>query len=63
MIGREYWILGLMDEKIWENFSIYINFENFLDARQTRFDSIFTGNLDIPSFRDIYVPMDWICDQ
>lgn len=57
-IGREYWILGLMGEKIWENFSLYINFENFLDARQTRFDSIFTGNLNNPSFRDIYAPLD-----
>ncbi|MDO9552561.1 TonB-dependent receptor domain-containing protein [Rhodonellum sp.] len=57
-IGRDYWIVGLMAEKIWEKFSLYINFENFLDARQTRFDSIFTGNLDNPNFRDIYAPLD-----
>lgn len=57
-IGQEYLIMGFMAEKIWENFSLYINFENFLDARQTRFDSIFTGSIDNPAFREIYAPLD-----
>jgi iron complex outermembrane receptor protein len=57
--GQSYWILGLMSEKkIGENFSVFLNFENFLDTRQTRFDSVFTGNLDDPQFRDIYAPVD-----
>jgi iron complex outermembrane receptor protein len=57
-IGQDYLIMGFMAEKIWENFSLYINFENFLDARQTRFDSIFTGSIDTPTFREIYAPLD-----
>lgn len=57
-IGQSYWIMGFMVEKIWERFSLYINFENFLDARQTRFDSIFTGSIDNPVFREIYAPLD-----
>ncbi|MBK6267103.1 TonB-dependent receptor [Marivirga sp. S37H4] len=57
-IGQEYWIFGLMTEKLWENFSIFLNFENFLDARQTRFDTIYTGSIEDPSFRDIYAPVD-----
>jgi outer membrane receptor for ferrienterochelin and colicins len=57
-IGKSYVITGFMAEKIWERFSIYINFENFLDARQTRFDSIYTGNITSPQFRDIYAPLD-----
>jgi iron complex outermembrane receptor protein len=57
-IGRDYWIMGFMAEKIWEHFSLYINFENFLDARQTRFDSIFAGSIDNPVFREIYAPLD-----
>ena len=56
--GQDYWICGLMAEKLWERFSIYINFENFLDARQTRFDTIYTGSITNPQFRDIYAPLD-----
>lgn len=56
--GREYWICGFMVEKLWEKFSLFINFENFLDARQTRFDSIYTGTISNPVFRDIYAPVD-----
>lgn len=56
--GRDYWICGFMAERIWERFSIFINFENFTDARQTRFDTIYTGSISQPVFRDIYAPMD-----
>jgi iron complex outermembrane receptor protein len=57
-VGKSYWIFGLMTEKLWENFSLFLNFENFLDARQTRFDTIFTGPVTNPTFRDIYAPVD-----
>jgi iron complex outermembrane receptor protein len=57
-IGKSYWITGFMAEKLWEKFSLYINFENFLDTRQTAFDSIHTGTIDNPVFRDIYAPLD-----
>ncbi len=56
--GRAYWITGFMVERLWEKFSIYINFENFLDTRQTRFDSIYTGSINNPIFRDVYAPLD-----
>lgn len=56
--GRTYWITGFMAEKLWEKFSVYINFENFLDARQTRYESIYTGSITNPVFRDIYAPLD-----
>ncbi|MEJ8817778.1 TonB-dependent receptor [Lacibacter sp. H407] len=56
--GRAYWITGFMVERLWEKFSIYINFENFLDTRQTRFDSIYTGSINNPVFRDVYAPLD-----
>jgi len=57
-VGKNYIITGFMAEKLWERFSIYINFENFTDTRQTRFDSIYTGTLNNPQFRDIYAPLD-----
>ncbi len=56
--GRSYWITGFMLERLWEKFSLYINFENFLDARQTRYGSIYTGSISNPVFRDIYAPLD-----
>ena len=56
--GRSYWITGFMAEKLWEKFSLYINFENFLDTRQTRYGSIYTGTITDPVFKDIYAPLD-----
>ena len=56
--GRSYWITGFMGERIFNNFSIFLNFENFLDTRQTRFDTIYTGDINNPVFRDIYAPVD-----
>ncbi len=57
-IGKSYWTSGLMGEKSWEKFSLFLNFENFTDTRQTRFDNIFTGTINDPVFRDIYAPVD-----
>lgn len=57
-IGKSYWTFGLMAEKTWKQFSIFINFENVTDTRQTRFDTIYTGSITNPTFRDIYAPLD-----
>ena len=58
-MGQNYWIVGLMTEKSFgERLSAFLNFENFLDARQTAFDSIYTGDISDPQFRDIYAPVD-----
>lgn len=56
--GKSYWTAGLMAERIWERFSIFINFENLTDTRQTKFDTIYTGSVTAPVFRDIYAPVD-----
>ncbi len=56
--GQQYVIMGFMAERLWEKFSLYINFENFMDARQTRFGTIYTGSATNPVFRDIYAPLD-----
>ena len=56
--GKQYWLTGFIIEKIWKNFSIFANFENFTDTRQTKFDSIYTGTITSPTFRDIYAPVD-----
>lgn len=57
-IGKGYWTAGFMAERSWKHFSLFINFENFTDTRQTRFDTIYTGTMASPVFRDIYAPLD-----
>lgn len=56
--GKSYWITGFMVEKFWKKFALFINFENFTDTRQTRFDTIYTGSIDNPVFKDIYAPVE-----
>lgn len=58
MMGRDYWLSGLVAEKLWKKFSIFINFENFGDVRQTRFESIYTGTVTNPVFKEIYAPLE-----
>jgi outer membrane receptor for ferrienterochelin and colicins len=56
--GRGYWLAGLMAEKIWERFSLFINFENLTDTRQTKFGPIYIGGITNPDFKDIYAPLE-----
>ena len=56
--GRGYWLSGLVVERIWKKFSLYINFENFGDVRQTKFENIYTGSVTNPVFKDIYAPLE-----
>ena len=56
---RDYVTMGLMGEKKWGKFSIYANFENFLDVRQSRWQAMFGGTIQNPQFvQDIYAPTD-----
>ena len=48
------WIFGVMEKRIDEDFSVFLNFENFSDTRQTRFGSIYTGSRLNPIFADIF---------
>ena len=57
-MGRGYWLSGLVAERLWKKFSLYINFENFGDVRQTKFESIYTGSITNPAFKDIYAPLE-----
>jgi len=56
--GKSYWLCGLMVEKQWRHFSLFINFKNIFDTRQTRFGTIYTGTINNPMFRDIYALLD-----
>jgi len=57
--SRDYWVTGLMIEKTFgENNSFFLNFENFTDARLTRYGDLYTGPITNPVFNDIYAPLD-----
>ena len=56
--GRGYWLTGLVAEKLWKKISLFINFENFGDVRQTRFEIIYSGTITNPVFKDIYAPLE-----
>jgi len=58
LMGKQYWLTGFMIEKLWPRFSIFMNFENFGNTKQTKFDAIYTGTITNPVFRDIYAPLD-----
>jgi len=57
--SRDFWIMGLMTEKYFgDNFSVFLNFENFTDTRQTRYGSLYSGPITEPVFNDLYAPLD-----
>jgi iron complex outermembrane receptor protein len=56
--GRSYWITGFMAERLFERWSLFINFENFTDTRQSKFGPIYSGPVDNPVFQDIYAPVE-----
>jgi iron complex outermembrane receptor protein len=57
-ITPDYWIVGISAQKKWNKFSLFINFENFTDTRQTRFENINRGTITNPDFMEIYAPLD-----
>ena len=59
--GRGFWLLGVLGEKIFApHFSVVLNVENFLDARQTRFEPVVLGTPAAPTFRPLYAPLDGV---
>jgi len=49
----EYWEFGFMAEILWKKFSIYINFENFTNTKQSKFKPVASGTHQNPAFHDI----------
>jgi outer membrane receptor for ferrienterochelin and colicins len=59
-IGRAYITFGVLVEKSWKHFDLFINSEDLTDQRQTRWGSIYTGTITHPDFVDIYAPLEGI---
>ena len=53
---RDYWVTGLSSEYKFKYFSFFINFENFTDTRQSRWDNLYMGTIQNPSFKEVYTP-------
>lgn len=45
---------GFMAEKIFKRFSLYVNFENFTDTRQSKYKNVVNGSHLNPSFDEIW---------
>lgn len=54
----DFWVTGLMLEKKFGSLSIFLNFENFLDTRQSRYGPMYAGSPSNPEFVEIYAPTD-----
>lgn len=50
----QYWEFGFMAEKIFNGFSLYVNFENFTDTRQSRYKNVANGSHLNPAFDEIW---------
>ena len=55
---RDYWVTGLLLEKIIKKVSLVLNFEDLTDTRQTRFGPVVIPPVTAPSFREIYAPLE-----
>ncbi|MDB5110266.1 MAG: outer rane receptor for ferrienterochelin and colicin, partial [Mucilaginibacter sp.] len=58
--GRGYYTFGLLVQKMWKHFDLFINGENLTDQRQTKWGSIYTGSITNPVFKDVYAPLDGV---
>lgn len=55
---EDYWIVGFMALRKFRNLSVYMNFENFSDTRQSRFENINLGSSMMPEALDVWAPLD-----
>lgn len=55
---EDFWIVGLMGLREWGKWSVFLNFENFIDTRQSRFQQIVMPPRIDPTFAEIWAPTD-----
>lgn len=53
---RDYWVMGVSGEYKFKHISLFLNLENFLDTRQSRWEPMYSGNIQNPQFREVYTP-------
>ena len=55
---RDYWLMGISAEKFFKHASVFVNLENMLDSRQSRWQKMYTGTIQSPQFAEIWAPTD-----
>lgn len=55
---RDYWVMGVSGEYKFKYFSLFLNLENFLDSRQSKWEYMYSGTIQNPQFREVYTPTD-----
>lgn len=53
-VTPSFWEFGLFGEKTFGKVSLYINFENFTDTRQNKFENVVMPPHDNPTFAQVY---------
>ncbi|MBS2101236.1 TonB-dependent receptor [Carboxylicivirga linearis] len=54
----DYWMMGVMLMRMFEKFSVFINFENFTNTHQAQFEPLVLPPTNNPTFTDIWAPTD-----
>lgn len=55
----DYWFMAAMvEKKLGAHFSVVLNCENLFDERQSRYESLYTGQFTSPEFRTLWAPID-----
>ena len=56
---RDYWVMGAsVQYQLNKAFTFFVNYENFLDTRQSRWGTMYTGSILNPQFKDTFAPTD-----
>jgi outer membrane receptor for ferrienterochelin and colicins len=55
---RDYWVTGLLLEKVIRRITLVLNFEDLTDTRQTRFGPVVVPPVTNPTFNEIYAPLE-----
>ena len=54
----DYWMAGFMIMREFEKASVFLNFENFTDVKQSNYGPVYTPPRNSPVFSEIWAPMD-----
>ena len=55
---RKYCVMGVSGEYKFRYFNVFLNLENFLDSRQSKWENMYSGTIQNPQFREVYTPTD-----
>ncbi len=56
--ARSYTVVGIFGEKIFENFSLFVNAENITDVRQSHYGQVVFPPFNDPTFSEVYTHLE-----